>query len=328
MIVSNDSITNPPFDITPEILKLVASISEKLGEIKASLLIKPSPQLRKANRVKTISSTLAIEGNTLSQKQVTAVLEGKRVLAPQKDILEIENAIKTYERLSSFKPASLPSFLKAHKLLMAGLMKDAGKLRTGSVGIVKGNELKHLAPPANNLKALLNTLFEYLKKSNDHSLIKSCVIHYELAFIHPFSDGNGRMARLWQSVILSSFNPVFAYLPFENVIREDQEAYYSALEQSDKMGNSTVTIEFLLNAINESLAVFLNQQGNTKTAHDRIELFLEQHSTASFTRKEFMLMFKNISTATASRDLKLALDSKLIVKQGDKRNTVYQIRKV
>ena len=203
LIVSNDSITmKPPYEITSSILKLITSISEKIGEVNANLLNKPSQKLRKQNRIKTIHSSLKIEGNTLTEKQITAILENKRVIGPKKDVLEVLNAIKIYENLEEYNPSNEKSFLKAHQNLMEGLIENSGKYRNQSVGIVKGSKVEHLAPPFENVPYLMKDLFEYLKKSDEIVLIKSCVFHYEMEFIHPFLDGNGRMGRLWQTLIL------------------------------------------------------------------------------------------------------------------------------
>ena len=217
MIVSNDSIMKPPYTITNKTIKYIASISEKIGEVNAAHLHKPSPELRKLNRVKTIKASLEIEGNSLSEDQITAIIENKRVIGPQKDIQEVINAIEVYEKIHEFNSTTLTSFLKAHKILMNGLIDNPGKLRTKSVGIFKGSQVAHIAPPAGNLNHLMKELFKYIKSGDDHILIKSCVAHYEIEFIHPFMDGNGRMGRLWQSLILLKEYPVFEYLPFETI---------------------------------------------------------------------------------------------------------------
>src|SRR5690606_14445686 len=204
---------NPPYIITSEILKLVTSISERIGEINAAHLYKPTTELRKKNRIKTIQSSLEIEGNTLSEEQITALLENKRVIAPKKDIVEVQNAIKVYEQLNQFNPYQLKDLEKAHAVLMNGLIDNAGKLRTINVGIVKGSKVEHIAPSGSMVKSLMNDLFTYLKKDKDLILIKSCVFHYEFEFIHPFIDGNGRMGRLWQTLLLMQQYPVIEYLP-------------------------------------------------------------------------------------------------------------------
>ncbi len=313
----------PPYDITPEILQWVTSVSEKIGMVNANYLSRQSPQLRKQNRIKTIHSSLGLEGNTLSAEQITALLENKRVIGPEKDIKEVLNAIEVYDHLRSFNPASEKSFLKAHRMLMTGLLKTAGQYRKQGVGIVKGNQVEHVAPPPANLPYLMKDLFGYLKSSKEITLIKSCVFHYELEFIHPFLDGNGRMGRLWQTLILMQDYPVFEFLPFETIISKTQQEYYRCLSESDKQGRSTVFITYMLKVIDESLAGLLNYKNRIFTEHDRLHYFWEQ-GPESFTRKEYMSMFKDISPATASRDLKKGTDLGLFRKKGDKNKTVYQ----
>lgn len=315
---------NPPYEITTKILHLVNEISEKVGAINIINLNIPSPTLRKENRIKTIQSSLAIEGNTLSVKQITAVLEGKRIVAPNKDILEVKNAIKVYENLEKYNPNKLSDLCKAHKVLMKNLDNDAGKLRTKSVGIVKGDELAHLAPSGSMVKSLMNNLFSYLKKSDDLTLIKSCVFHYELEFIHPFMDGNGRMGRLWQTLVLSSSNSVFSFLPIESLIKQRQDEYYNALGKSDKIGQSTPFIEFMLVVISDALSVVLGAQNKTITNTDRIEIFRLAIKENTFGRKEYLSKFKTISTATASRDLKVAVEKGVLKKIGTQNKTTYQ----
>ena len=315
----------PPYDITSTILKRLTSISEKIGEINAAYLHRPSPELRKKNRVKTIRASLEIEGNILSEEQITAILENKRVIGPKKDIKEVLNAIKVYEALPNFKPTTTTSFLSAHQLLMKGLIPEAGTYRKTAVGIVKGTELAHIAPPASNVRYLMNDLFDYIKKDEDPILIKSCVFHYETLFIHPFIDGNGRMARLWQTLILLKSYPVFEYLPFETIIKDRQEEYYDVLSHCDKMAKSTLFIEFILQAIDESLGQLLQVPNPPKTPSERVNYFLSIFKESSFSRKDYQLVFKNISSATASRDLRYAVEVGLIRKSGDKRLTRYEV---
>ncbi len=277
-MLSNDTIKKmkPPYTITENILQLVVSISEKLGVINATHLHKPPTELRKKNRIKTIQASLEIEGNTLTEEQITALLNNKRVLAPQKDIVEVSNAIKVYEHLDSFKPTSIKDLKKAHGILMQSLIEDAGKLRNKNVGIVKGNKVEHIVPSGSMVTGLMNDLFTYLKEDKDIILIKSCVFHYEFEFIHPFIDGNGRMGRLWQTLIIMQQYPVFEYLPVELLIKENQQAYYNALGNSDKLGHSTPFIEFMLGIILQSLEQHLNSQNRTLTVKDRIELFKDK----------------------------------------------------
>lgn len=315
----------PPYSISSKILTLISSIAEKIGEINATSLQLPKAELRKNNQIKTIQSSLAIEGNTLSIEQVTAILHNKKVVGPKKDILEVENAIRVYQQLESYKANSLPSFLKAHAQLLKGLIPSAGKIRSSNVAIVKGTKMTHMAPSPQMVKALLNDLFTYLKKDPDPMLIKSCVFHYELEFIHPFTDGNGRMGRLWQTVLLKEQYPVFAFLPVETIIKKRQKEYYAALSASDKAGNSTLFIEFMLGILDASLEELLSMQHPVLSATDRINLFLHQIGQQPFTRKDYLRFFKEISPATASRDLRDGVESGLLHKRGDKRMTVYQL---
>ena len=282
-------------------------------------------QLRRQNRIRTIHASLGIEGNTLTQEQVTALLDNKPVIGPEKDILEVLNAIKVYGRLSSFDPCSPESFLSAHRILMGGLVGQSGKFRNQSVGIVHGKEVAHVAPPAENVPFLMNDLFGYLKKDEDLALIKSCVFHYEMEFIHPFLDGNGRMGRLWQTVILSNANPVFEFLPLETLIIQTQDAYFKALAVSDNAGESTAFIEYMLKLIEDSLTELLDYNNRVLTDTDRIEYFISLNK-GEFTRKDYMKVFKDISSATASRDIKKGVDMMLFEKAGDKRLSKYQIK--
>lgn len=314
----------PPYQITDKILKLVVTISERLGEINATHLYKPPTELRKKNRIKTIQSSLEIEGNTLTEEQITALLNDKRVIAPQKDILEVQNAIKVYEQLRTFNPNKLTDLEKAHGILMKGLIDDAGKLRTKNVGIVKGSKIAHVAPSGAMVKGLLNDLFGYLKQDKDVLLIKSCVFHYEFEFIHPFLDGNGRMGRLWQTLIMMQQYPVFEFLPVESLIKENQEEYYRVLSLSDKSGHSTPFIEFMLDIILQSLESLLKTQNRTLTVQDRIELYKDIIVSNQFSRKDYLQSFRDISQATASRDLKWAVEKEILIKTGDKRLTKYQ----
>ena len=325
MIISNDTIKmKPPYEITPKILRIITSISEKLGAINATYLNKPSPKLRKENKIKTIHSSLKIEGNTLTEEQITALLENKRIIGPKKDVKEVLNAIEIYEHLENYDPFKEKSFLKCHKDLMQNLIDDAGKYRKQGVGIMKGSAVEHYAPPYDNVPYLMKDLFEYLQTSEEIELVKSCVFHYEMEFIHPFLDGNGRMGRLWQTLILIQKYPVFEYLPFETLISNDQDKYYSALSDSDKAGNSTAFIEYMLGVIDKSLEELLNFTNRTLTEKDRLEYFLSLNKR-EFTRKDYMEVFKDISGATASRDLKKGVEQNLFKKIGDKNKTRYKI---
>lgn len=239
----------PPFKITSQIIDLISQISEAVGEINS---LENSPrhlELRKENRIKTIHSSLAIENNSLSLEQITAIIEGKRVLGSPNEIQEVKNALQAYELLLTLNPYEEKDLLKAHKLMMADLVERNWKYRKDGVGIFDGNQVVHLAPPADRVPFLMSDLFEWLKNSDVHPLIKSCVFHYEFEFIHPFQDGNGRMGRLWQTVILKEWKSVFAWLPIETLIKENQVEYYNALNSSDSDANSTNFTVFMLQTI-------------------------------------------------------------------------------
>ncbi len=315
----------PPYEITPKILQFVTQISEKIGEINANLLDKPSPTLRKQNRIKTIHNSLKIEGNTLTEKQITAILENKRVIGPEKDIKEVINTIEVYNNIENFKYHNEKDFLKAHKVIMTGLIENPGGYRKQGVGIVKGTKIEHIAPPYENVIYLMKDLFKYLKDKNELSLIKSCVFHYEMEFIHPFLDGNGRMGRLWQTLILKAEYPVFEFIPLETLISKSQKEYYKALSESDNKGKSTLFIEYMLGIINDSLGDVLKFGNRKLNQTDRIHYFKEL-ANKEFTRKDYMNVFKEISSATASRDLIKGIELGIFVKIGEKNKTKYKLK--
>jgi len=304
----------------------VSLISEELGKIEASHLVLQEPQLRKQNRIKTIQATLAIEGNTLSLEQITSVLEGKKVLGPKKEILEVKNAIKLYEDILSFKPYLVKDFLKAHKILMASLLSSPGSFRDKNIGVLKGGKVSHVAPKPKFVPELVEDLFKWANLEKElHPLIKSCILHYEIEFIHPFEDGNGRIGRFWQSVLLVNYDPIFMYIPTESLIKKFQNKYYQVLEECDKAGDSTLFIEFTLDIILRSLQEF--SQGVTGVVLDcsgRLEQSKSHFKGQSFSRKEYMIFFKNISSATASRDLKIGVDLKILKKVGSKNQSRYK----
>ncbi len=234
-------------------LALTAEIGERVGHLSALHEGAWTPQLRRGNRIRTIQASLAIENNTLSIEQVTAVLDGKRVLGLPREIQEVRNAFSAYEVMPEWQPSSRENLLAAHALLMHGLIDDAGGYRRGGVGIYREERLLHMAPPANRVPQLMDDLLAWLSRCELHPLIASCVFHYEFEFIHPFADGNGRMGRLWQTLILSQWRAILAYLPVESVIREQQDAYYEALALSDKAAEATPFVEFMLAALRQAL---------------------------------------------------------------------------
>jgi len=213
-----------------------------------------SPQLRKQNRIKTLAGTLAIEGNTLTEEQITAVIEGKPVLGSVRELAEVKGALAAYDALPTWQPDNVDHLLTAHGLMMSEILTNAGRFRDKAVGIQKGKEVHHVAPPAHQVSGLMADLANWLKQAKDHPLITSSVFHYEFEFIHPFSDGNGRMGRLWQTLILSQWHPLFLSLPLESVIKDHQQQYYQALEDADQQADSTPFIHFMLSVIAQTLA--------------------------------------------------------------------------
>ena len=292
-------------------------------------MVRPSLKLRKENKIKTIHHSLAIEGNTLTQEQVTALLEKKRVIGPKKQIREVINALNLYDRILSFDSLSEKDLLKAHSILMRDLVLSPGKYRTTSVGIIKGSKVSHVAPQAKMISGLMKNLFEFLKAKNDIPyLIKACIFHYELEFIHPFEDGNGRMGRLWQQAILIKHSVLFEYISFESLIHKKQKQYYKVLESCDKAGDSTAFIEFSLELIFEVLNEFSVENRPIKiSGRERVELALAAFKKKVFTRKEYLNLYREISTATASRDLASAVKEKVLSRVGEKSLATYKVTK-
>lgn len=249
----------PPFDITNKMFEMATKIMEELGKLSSVNELERLPRLRKVSRIKSIHSSLAIENNTLSVKQVTDVIEGKRVLGPVDDILAVKNAFAAYKELENIDAFSLKDLQRVHAIMMDGLVSESGMIRTGDVGVfdLQGNVL-HVAPPAPMAKELITQLFDWVKKSDVQMLIKSSVFHYEFEFIHPFRDGNGRMGRYWQTALLASWRPIFKYIPIESVIKDNQEDYYKAIKISTSQGKSNAFIEFMLDVILKAITDIVN----------------------------------------------------------------------
>ena len=247
----------PPYTITSKILNLTNKISEHITELKYNSKQNITPMLRKKNRIKTLAGTLEIEGNFIGVEKITAIIDGKRVLGTIPEIAEVKGAIKAYQELENYQYDDISELLKAHKILMNEILNNAGNFRTSNVRVGE-----HIAPQSHLVPQLMSELFEWLKESDEHILLKSCIFHYEFEFIHPFVDGNGRIGRLWQSVILYNYNPLFASLPTESIVRNHQEEYYKALENSTAMGESTPFIEFMLDMILQTITKFNNEVGN------------------------------------------------------------------
>ena len=296
----------PPFEITTAILDEVAEIAELVGRVNASLGLSTNPTLRRTNRIRTIYSSLAIEQNTLSLEQVTAVLSGKRVIAPPKDIAEVKNAYEIYEMMDTLDPYSVDDLLNAHGVMTKGLVEESGCFRSRPVGVVdkQGNVL-HFGTLPDYVPGLVMELLDWVRDSDFHMLIKSCVFHYELELIHPFTDGNGRIGRLWHTLLLTQWKPMFAWLPVESIIHDRQDEYYQAINRSNNEAESTAFIEFMLSAIKEALleAVQVGDAENMSTEERRwyqIEHFLKKHGTITNSNVREML---DVSSATANRIL-------------------------
>ena len=309
---------NPPFEITNTIIDLVAEIAELTGKLTSIHQLSSNPTLRRTNRIRTIHGSLAIEQNTLSLEQVTAVLNGKNVLAPPRDIAEVKNAYEIYERLDELDPYNVEDLLTAHSIMTRGLVEESGYFRSRPVAVVdqQGNIL-HFGTLPDYVPGLTKDLLEWTKTSQVHILIRSCVFHYELEQIHPFADGNGRIGRLWHTLLLSKWNPAFAWLPVESMIHANQRAYYDAINASNAAGSSTVFIEFMLSIIKASLIDTIKaSDGMSDEAMDKatlrwlqIEKFLETHE---FIMNTDVRSLCNVSAATANRILaSLVADGKL-----------------
>lgn len=278
----------PPFSISANMLNLIASISEQLGRLSALTEQAQALRVRRANQIRTIQGSLAIEGNTLTVEQITAVLEGKPVIAPQKEVQEVKNALAVYERFEHWLPGREADMLEAHRILMMGLVDDEGNYRSGGVGVMSGSEVIHMAPPANQVPRLMSDLFAWLGRTDHHPLIASAVFHYEFEFIHPFADGNGRMGRLWQSLILARWNPLFANLPIESLVHQHQAEYYQAIGASTQATDCAPFIEFMLQVIDETLKEQLNPQATPQAVLDIMSRYsgLESYCLKPRSRQE------------------------------------------
>ena len=297
----------PPFAITNSILDKIAQIGELVGQVNAAAGLTTNPMLRRTNRIRTIYSSLAIEQNTLSLEQVTAVLSGKRVIAPPKDIAEVKNAYEIYEMMDSLNPYSVDDLLNAHAVLTRGLTEESGCFRSGPVGVVdKQGNILHFGTLPDYAPGLTMELLDWIKASDIHMLIKSCVFHYELEVIHPFADGNGRIGRLWHTLLLKQWKPMFAWLPVESIIHDRQDEYYAAINRSNYEGESTAFIEFMLSAVQEALTEAVQTAGAAETMTTdqlrwyKIEQFLKKNGT--ITNADVRQLF-NVSSATANRIL-------------------------
>ena len=309
----------PPFEITNQIIDYVAEIAELVGRLTATSPLSTSPTLRRANRIRTIHGSLAIEQNTLSLEQVTAVLNGKHVLAPPKDIAEVKNAYEIYERLDELDPYSVDDLLTAHGIMTRGLVDESGVFRTRPVGVVDSEgHVLHFGTLPQYVPDLVIELLDWTKTSEVHMLIRSCVFHYELELIHPFADGNGRVGRLWHTLLLSKWNSAFAWLPVESIIHDRQQEYYDAINSSNDAGESTVFIEFMLSAIKASLMDAISTRDEMSDGRmdkatlrwKKIEKYLKTHD---YIMNADVRELCGVSSATANRILaNLAVEGKIV----------------
>ncbi len=319
----------PPFTITDEILRLVAEISEQMGALGVLLGTRmPSPMLRKENQIKTIHSSLAIEHNSLSLQQVTDVINGKHVLGAPNEIQEVKNAVQAYQLMQALDAFQEKDLLRAHKLMMTDLVENAGQYRKGGVGVFAGEQCIHMAPPADRVPFLMANLFEWISTTDTHPLVSSCVFHYEFEFIHPFMDGNGRMGRYWQTMLLSRWKGIFAWLPVETIVKQHQQDYYDAIAQSDSQGNSTIFITFMLRCI---LQTIKEQQKVTDKVADKVtdksedKLLNIIRATPAITIPQLMQML-SLSDSGVRKILRRLQQQGRIVRIGANKNGYWQVQ--
>ena len=323
----------PPFEITNKTIHEVAEIAELVGKLTSTNQLSTNPTLRRTNRIRTIHGSLAIEQNTLSLEQVTAVLNGKQVLAPPKDIAEVKNAYEIYDRLDELNPYSVDDLLTAHGIMTRGLIGESGMFRSRPVGVFdQDGQVLHVGTLPRYVPDLVMELLNWAKNSDIHMLIRSCVFHFELELIHPFADGNGRIGRLWHTLLLSRWNPVFAWLPVESMIHARQQEYYDAINASNNTGESTVFIEFMLSTIKASLIDAINTSDDVsdmpmdKTAMrwKQIERFLETHP---YIMNADVRTLCDVSAATANRILSSFVEEGKLVKCHEGRHWAYRLSK-
>jgi len=316
----------PPYTLNTRILELYGSVTELMGQFKGNNILDVHPRLRRENYIKSITSTCAIEGNTLSESLVSDLIDHKKVLGPPREIVEIKNALALYNAKDSLNYRSLKDHLKAHHILMSGLIEDAGHFRKTGVGVFKGKRVIHMAPPAARVRILMDDLFDWVKRETSiNNLIKSAIFHCEFETIHPFSDGNGRMGRFWQNLMLIEFHPIFRSVPVESIIYRYQQDYYKALHLSQTAGDCTPFIEFSLFTIVTALKKVLEDMDHKDSSHVRLHAFTQTFKGKTICRADYMTYFKGIASATASKDLREGVEKKLLKKYGDKRTTTYKV---
>lgn len=309
----SEVLFKPVYTNTDKILNLVALIAARVDVLTIQSGMKQSPKLRRNNRIHTVHSSLAIENNTLTLEQVTAILDGKRVLGPPQDICEVENAFKAYDRLFEYDPYDITDLLSAHRILMKDLVETPGQFRTGNIGVARGDELVHIAPIAGLVSGLMADLIRWTKETAIHPLLKSCIFHYEFEIIHPFQDGNGRMGRMWQTLLLYRWKEIFAWLPIETIILERQQEYYKALGTSNDSGDCTVFVEYILQAIRDTLESYNTTDQDNDQVSDQVKRLLDVLGMKTLSAVELMKLLELKHRPTFRKNyLRPAIDNNLI----------------
>lgn len=315
----------PKYKLNNKMVSLVADISRIIGSVSALSKFDKNPKLRRANRIRTIHDSLAIEQNTLTLEQVTSVLNGKMVIAPPKDIQEVKNAYEIYELLDTLNPYSVDDLLKAHGVMTRGLVEESGAFRTKPVGVVdsKSGEVIHVGTLPAYVPQAVEDLMQWLKNDDTNDIIKSCIFHFEFESIHPFLDGNGRTGRLWQTLILSKVDPIFAYLPVESMIYKKQDEYYQAINNSDYAGKSTEFIIFMLETIKEALVeataqsdIQSDKTNVTLNEQEIIDLIVDNPNITQIELAKAL----NVTDRTIKRRMKVMREKNLIKRENGKRN--------
>lgn len=329
-------MNKPPFELNEKILNLVTTITEKLTRLELNLDIKKNLHLRNASKIKSVNSSCAIEANSLSEEEVVDVINGKTVLATQKEITEIKNAYNAYIAMEDYNPYDIKSFLNAHKLITNDLIDESGKFRTGYVGVVDGGKVIHIGANPDHVPKLVEELFSWAKSSELNPLIKSSIIHFEIEFIHPFKDGNGRIGRLWQSLILYKYNKIFEYLPIETLVFENQQKYYDALSESEKDANSTKFIEFMLDIILQTIDKFDATNSPNKIKEDyinnlskkereileKLTIYFEKNKLIDNQTAAYLL---NKSNVNVRKYFKKFVDNDLLIAIGNNKGRKYKL---
>ncbi len=330
-------MAQPPFEITDYIINTLAEITGKLGKLEVNIDQKKDLYLRRASKIKSVNSSCAIEANALTENQVADIINGKRVVAPPNEIIEVKNAYSAYLKIGCFKPYDKKSFLLAHKILTENLVSESGKFRSGDVVVYEGDKVIHVGARPQFVANLIDDLFAWAKKSELNAIIKSCVIHYEIETIHPFADGNGRIGRLWQSLILYQYNKLFELIPIETLVFENQQRYYDAIEQSRKTSSSTPFIEFMLEIISKTIDAFSADTAKncdikheylkllTKSEKTVLNVLLQYFNTVDFITPENANELLNKSPSTVRNYLKSFTEKRILFATGENKGRKYKI---